>query len=248
MKKTVISATFIVLTICGLYAQDVKFGVRGGMNLPNIMAGGNNTPLSEGYKSRLAAGWGIFTELQLNPDVSLRLGVEYSGLGGKKEGMQAMPTQRIITAVGSSLGIMGMSPEQELALGGLMMWSAANPYYYANVNNTVKFDYVMIPVMAQFGKNIGQTPWRAYVNAGQFVSFFISGKQVAKGTSAMYADASGTNTVWDVLPVQVQDAINDAFPTVSSTLSKPVVFGSTNISGEMKSTNFGVTGNVGLRY
>jgi len=36
------------LLICHTgWAQDVKFGIRGGMNLPSIMAGGNNTPVSE---------------------------------------------------------------------------------------------------------------------------------------------------------------------------------------------------------
>ena len=85
MKKIIIVTVISVLAACGLYAQDVKFGVRGGLNLPNIMADGKNTPLSEGYESRLASGGGIFTELQLNPAFSLRLGVEYSGMGGKKQ-------------------------------------------------------------------------------------------------------------------------------------------------------------------
>ena len=58
MKKIIISLSISILTVCGIFAQDVKFGVRGGLNLPNIMAGGTNTPVSEGYSSRLAAGWG----------------------------------------------------------------------------------------------------------------------------------------------------------------------------------------------
>jgi hypothetical protein len=249
MKRFIISIITVILATCGLYAQDVKFGIRGGMNLPNLMASGTSTPISEGYKSRTAVGAGIFTELQLNPTVSLRLGVEYSGMGGKKDGMQAMPTQRLITEMGSSLG-MGVTEQQIGALVGLQR--SIPQYYYANVNNTAKFDYFMIPLLAQFGKNIGQSPWRVYVNAGAFVSFLLSGNQVSEGKSYLYSDASGTTTLWDVVPDEakglVQIALPDIYPVMQETLGSEVTFGTRNITGELKSSNFGVTGNVGIRY
>jgi hypothetical protein len=199
--------------------------------------------MSDGYSSRIAPGWGIFTELQLNPTVSLRLGVEYSGLGGKKDGMQAIPTMRLVSAMGNSIG-MSITGQQLDALGAI----ASIPYYYADLNNTTKFDYVMIPLLAQFGKNIGQTPWRVYVNAGPFVSFLLSGKQVSNGTSKMYADASGTVTLWDALPPQLQSLVISEFPDMDKRLDAPVPFGTTNITGEMKSTSFGIMGNAGIRY
>jgi len=226
-------------------AQDVKFGFRGGMNLPSIMAGGKNTPVSEGYKSRTAAGWGLFTELQLNSAFSLRLGVEYSGMGGKKDGMQAMPTMRLITEMGNSIG-MGITDQQLAALGALM--TMMPQYYYANVNNTTKFDYVMVPLLAQTGWNLGQSPWRVYVNAGPFVSFLLSGKQYSKGTSNLYTDASAATTLWDGLPQPVKDMVLPVFPEIANTLGNPVTFTTTSITSEMKSTNFGVTGNLGIRY
>ncbi len=245
MKKFLISTACIILVTCGLYAQDVKFGIKGGLNLPNITAGGTNTPVSEGYKSRLAMGAGIFTEVQFNKLISFRLGVEYSGQGGKKDGMQAMPSQRMITAMGNNMG-MSITDEQ---IADLMTIAADMPtYYYANVDNTTKFDYVMIPLLAQFGWNLGQSPWRVYVNAGPFVSFLISGKQVSKGTSLMYADASGTKTVWDDLEPSIQALVTSKFPTMEEVLTEPVTFGTTNITPEMKTTNFGLTGNVGIRY
>ena len=245
MKKFIISVVISVLTVCGIYAQDVKFGVRGGLNMPNIMAGGNNTPISEGYKSITAVGAGIFTELQLNRTVSLRLGVEYSEMGGKKDGMQAMPTQRLITEMGNSIG-MGVTEKQLAALGALMM--NLPPYYYANIDNTAKYDYVMIPLMAQFGCNIGQSPWRVYVNAGPVASFILSGKQVAKGTGKQYSDALGTTTLWNYLPDEVKGFVVAEFPNIEKTLGDPVTFHTTKITGELKSTNLGVTGNVGIRY
>ena len=245
MKKNIIITVISVLITCGLYAQNVKFGVRGGLNMPNIMAGGNNTPISEGYKSITAVGAGIFTELQLNSTVSLRLGVEYSEMGGKKDGMQAMPTQRLITEMGNSIG-MGVTEQQLAALGALMM--NLPTYYYANVKNTVKFDYFMIPLLAQYGCDIGQSPWRIYVNAGPFVSFLLSGKQISNGTSKLYFDEKGTSTLWDILPLEVKGFVTGEFPAIEKTLGNPVTFGETKITSEMKSSNFGVTGNVGIRY
>ena len=245
MKKHI----FFCLTIsmfCGaLSAQNVKFGIRGGLNLPSIMTGDNSTPVSQGYESRLATGAGIFTELQLNSTISLRLGVEYSEMGGKKNGMQAMPTMRLITEIGNSIG-MGITDQQLAAMGALMYNLPQN--YYVNIDNTAKFNYVMIPLMAQFGKNISQSPWRMYVNAGPFVSFILSGKQVAKGTDRMYSDASGTTTLWDVLPQSAKDDVTQVFPNMDKRLGDPVTFGKTDITSEMKSANFGVIGDFGIRY
>ena len=245
MKKFLINTSFIILTTCGLYAQDVKFGFRGGVNLPSIMAGGKSTPVSEGYKSRTAAGWGLFTELQLNPMVSLRLGVEYSGMGGKKDGMQAMPTMRLITEMGNSIG-MGITEQQLFALGALM--ELMPQYYYADIKNTAKFDYLMIPLMAQFGWDLGQSPWRVYVNAGPFVSFLLSGKQVSKGVSKLYSDASGATSLWDIFPNEYKGFVAGEFPAIENTLGGETSFGTTSITGELKSANFGVTGNAGIRY
>ncbi|MDR2911531.1 MAG: hypothetical protein LBV47_09265 [Bacteroidales bacterium] len=245
MKKVIISAVISILTVCGVYAQDVKFGFRGGLNLPNIMAGNNDTPISKGYVSRMATGAGIFTELQLNQTISLRLGVEYSEMGGKKDGMQAMPTKRLITEMGNSIGT-GITNQQLAVLESLT--TNMPQYYYANINNTVKFDYIIIPLMVQFGKNIGQSPWRVYINTGPFVSFFLSGKQLTKGTSKLYSDVSGTTTLWDNMSADIKDFVKTEFPDIEQKLGNPVPFGTTNVTDELKSTNFGITGNLGIRY
>ena len=162
--------------------------------------------------------------------------------------MQAMPAQRLITEMGSNVGIFGMTPEQEMALGAMMLWSNSNPYYYANVKNTTKFDYIMIPVLAQYGWDVGQSPWRLYVNAGPFVSFLLSGKQVTQGNSKLFSDTSGTTTVWDMMPEEAKYLVAEGFPDIERTLNETVAFGETNITGEMKSVNFGVAANVGIRY
>ena len=246
MKKLVISTFLMVLTACGLYAQDVKFGIKGGLSLPSTLVV-KSTPFTEGYDMRLASGMGIFTELTVSPRQSIRFGVEYSGLGGKKSGMQALPSHRLITEIGSSAGL-GMSGEQQMALGALYMASEQLPYYYSNIENTTKLVYVTIPVVSQFGWDIGEKPLRFYVNVGPYVSFLLTGKQVASGTDKMYADASGTATLWEALPPQAQLMLQSGFPNVENMLNDPVNYGTTNIASEMKSTNFGLKADLGLRY
>ena len=242
MKKFLISTIIAVLTICGLFAQDVKFGIRGGANIAN-MATVKSTPASDGYDGLLAPAFGIFTELKINPAASFRFGVEYSGLGGKKNGMQAMPVQRLITEIGNSVG-MGISEQQLMALGGIM--NSMPPYYYVNVDNTVKFDYFTIPLLAQFGWDVGQTPWHVYVNAGPVVSLILSGKQAPKGSSKMFIDESGNISLWNFIemvpPIPnigiLSELVAEALPGIDKKLGDPVTFEETNITGEMKSANF----------
>jgi len=154
---------------------------------------------------------------------------------------------------------MGITEQQLMALGAFA--SSLPPYYYANLENTVKFDYVTIPLLAQFGWDIGTSPWRVYVNAGPFASFILSGKQVFKGTSKLFADESGTSTLSDTwtatwnflqasgtIPADIISAVDEMLPVIDKKLNEPVTSTTTNITGEMKSTNFGVTGNVGISY
>jgi len=252
MKKIIFSTIIIFLTICSLYAQEVKFGIRGGANVAS-MATVKSTPVSEGYDGRLASAFGIFTELKLNPTVSFRFGVDYNGLGGKKNGMQAMPMQRLITEIGNSIG-MGIG-DSELAALGMLLYSMPE-YYYVNMENKTKFDYFTIPLLAQIGWDIGQTPWHVYVNAGPSISLILSGKQIAKGNSKLFTNESGTISLWNYIemipPIPgvgiISELVVDALPGIDKKLGDPVTFGETNITGEMKSTNFGLTGNAGIRY
>ena len=251
MKKFFVNIVFTVLTMCVLHAQDVKFGIRGGMNITN-MSTAKSTPISEGYGSRVAPGWGIFTEYQYNPMLSFRFGVEYSSLGGKRSGMQAMPTERLIMDVGNSIG-MGISDQQLMALGALMTILPSE--YYVDVENTAKYDYFTLPLLAQTGWDIGTTPWRFYVNAGPVLSFTLSGKQIADGSSRLYHNNAGTTTLWDIIPPMIPGVMEDVkgfltseFRDIDKMLGEQNSFDETNTTGEMRSVNFGLAGNVGIRY
>ena len=183
--------------------------------------------------------------MEFNKLFSLRLGVEYSGQGGKKDGIQAMPSERVLTGMASNIA--GID-ESMMSLINAM--SKEMPQYvYADIRNRTKFDYLMIPVLAQFGWDLNaNSPWRVYVNAGPFLSFLMGGKQVSSGTDMLYLDDTKTASVWNKLIPGIQDEVEDRLPDVAAALQSPFEFGSMDITGELKPVNFGFTGNVGLSY
>ncbi len=153
-------------------AQSFSLGARGGVSIPNLTNGGNGTPLSTGYSSRLAADFAVFAEFPVSDLFSIQPMIEYSQQGGKKNGFQALTT-----------------PEQ-------LAQYINQPYVYANYNSTAKMNYLMIPVLAKFGWNPGpQSPLHLYVDAGPFFGYLLSAHQVTSGTSAIYLDPAGQQAV-----------------------------------------------------
>jgi hypothetical protein len=237
---------FICLLTFGVevYSQHVNLGIRGGLAIPNIIAGGDN-PLSEGYSSRIAGGGGIFTEIRLNDIYSVRFGVEYTGQGGKRNGVQAMSSNQLIMDMATRMGA-GVTEEVVATLGQMAQYMP--PVFYADVRNLAKFDYVMMPVSLQAGKNLGDSPYRIYANAGPFISFLMSGEQVSKDASKMYADAGKAKTLWEIIPSETQSLISNTVPELAQVLETGTEFGTSEITGELRPVNFGAQGNVGLSY
>jgi hypothetical protein len=243
MRKILLILCFFV-PAKGIDAQDVNLGIRGGLSIPNIISTSNNT-LSDGYSSRLAGVGGIFTELGINDMFSVRIGIEYIGQGGKRNGVQAMSSNQLITDIATRMG--ANITEETIAMLGSMA-AHIPPTFYADVKNTVKFDYLMIPVSLQVGRKIGNTPARIYVNAGPFVSFLMSGEQVSKGSSKLYSDADKSSTLWETVPAEMQSLIAVGAPDLAYILESGSEFGTSVITGEIRPVNFGVQANVGLSY
>ncbi|HEY4967873.1 MAG TPA: porin family protein [Puia sp.] len=205
--------TVIVLLVSILGSQPTKaqktaIGFRGGISIPNLSSSGSDqNPLNTGYSSRLGPEFSVFAEFKISELFSVEPMIEYSAQGGKKNGLQAFPL-----------------PE---GLANLFPPDTAPTYLYANFNSEAKINYLMIPILAKFGYTFHQSPWRIYADAGPFVGFLLSAKQVTSGQSEIYTDPGGTQA----LPYGSQsfDATND-------------------IKDQLNSTNFGVEGNIGLNY
>ncbi len=210
MKKIVLVLSFLSIISLSVSAQSkgISIGARGGLSIPKITASGDN-PMSQGYSSRLAGGAGIFAEFHFTDCFSLQPMIEYSGQGGKRDGMQAIPPRMI--------------PDQFKPY-----IPAGIDYLYADFDSETKFDYLMVPVLAKFGWNLGETsPFRVYVSGGPFVSFLMGATQETSGSSSIYLDKAGQQP----LPVGKQDFGRDD-----------------NIKSQMNTVNCGLSGNVGLAY
>jgi hypothetical protein len=240
MKRILVLALSL-LSLYG-YSQTVNVGVRGGLSIPNVIAGGDN-PLSKGYSSRFAGTGGIFAELGMNDLLSLRLGIEYSGQGGNRNGVQAMSSNQLMSSIAN---IPGIPPAMLDQMGQILPGN-----FYADVKNTTKFDYLMIPLSLQVGKDLGGAwkSWRVYVGAGPFVSFLLSAKQVSKGQSKLYADATQSTTLWGIIPSEITQFIpDDVVPQLAYALDSETPFGTTDIKSDLRKVNAGVQGDLGLSY
>ena len=208
MKKiNYLFLVFLMLSFMKVNAQDFALGIRGGLSIPNLSAGGSEqNPLNTGYSSRQGPDVGIFAEYKFSNLFSIQPMIEYSSQGGKKDGLQAFATPRIPTNSSSA---------------------QLPPYIYANYNSEAKLNYLAIPILAKFGWTFKHTPLRLYVDAGPFVSFLLSAKQVTSGSSPFYLDAGGTQE----LPGGAQ-SFN----------------ANTNIKDQLHTTNVGFEGNLGLAY
>lgn len=205
---------FLILGFAILFSnisngQNFTLGARAGISIPNLSAkGSENNPLNTGYKSRLGPDAGIFGEFHLSSLFSIEAMLEYSSQGGKKNGMQAFPTP----------------PE----IAGMFPQGTAPQYLYANFKSEAKMNYLLIPVLAKFGRNVNiNSPIRIYIDAGPFAGFLLSAHQATTGSSLIYADEKGQQPF--PAPAQSFDANND-------------------IKDQLNSFNFGVAGNIGIAY
>jgi hypothetical protein len=129
--------------------------------------------------------------------------------------------------------------------------------FYADVKNTTKFDYLMIPLSLQVGKNLGGSwkSWRVYAGAGPFVSFLLSAKQVSKGKSELHANADKTQTLLNKIQSNIA-AIGGVPPGMENTLDllayalegEQEEFGTIDIKDDLRKVNVGIQGDLGLSY
>jgi hypothetical protein len=210
MKK-ITFVLFILVNILSVevaHAQNFTLGLRGGISIPNLTAGGaEKNPLNTGYSSRLGPDFSIFGEYKISSLFSIAPMIEYSSQGGKKNGLQAFPNP------------MGSTP----------------PYLYANFKSEAKLNYLLVPVLAKFGWNLSShSPVRFYFDAGPFAGFLLSAHQVTSGNSMIYADPQGTIPVSpSAQPFDANNNIKDQLNTfnfgVSGNLGFAYHFSKSNV-------------------
>ncbi len=166
MKKQLLRifclAIFIGLASCQIASAQYSLGIKGGLGIPNLTAGGNN-PVSSGWSSRLGPYFGLIGQYSPNNWLDLQLQLNYASQGGKKNGEQAIPNP------------IGSVP----------------PYLYANFNSEVKLNYLELPVLAKINLPLGRN-WTFYVDAGPYVSYLLKAVNQNSGSSYIYLDQAET--------------------------------------------------------
>jgi len=212
MKKfrLYLCAAAVCISFTPLSAQNISIGGRAGISIPNLTAGSGSskTPTNTGYSSRIGGDFALFADIKFSKLFSLRPMLEYSSQGGKKDGYQAFNTP----------------PEYVAAFPA----GTAPKYLYADFKNESKLNYLLIPILANFGWNLPQqSNFRLYANAGPFVGFLLSAKQVTKGTSMIFMDPNG------LIPVsQAPESFDEK----------------TNVKSSLHHFNVGAEANVGVSY
>ena len=252
MKKVVIFTIAALFSVAYTYAQNITIGVKGGLSIPNLTSGGKeyDTPLSEGYSSRTVGVGGIDVDFHITEIFAIRTGLEYSVQGGLKKGVQALPSQPIYDDIRGSIGLQPGGDQLLPVFNSLPL----PQYIYADIKSVAKFNYIMLPVQAQFGWNIREvSPFRVYVNGGIFGSYLLSAKRDMSGTSAMFADKNKTsmsnywNNIHPGLPLP-QEVVG-AFSAIFAGMDMPQPLDSkTDIKNDIHPFNFGIIGSVGLSY
>ena len=252
MKKVVIFAIAALFLAAHTYAQNITVGVKGGLSIPNLTTGGKayDTPVSEGYSSRMAAGGGLVVDFNLTEVFAIQTGLEYSGQGGKKKGVQALPGEPIFDDVKAGFG---QQPGGEQLVPIFNMLPLPT-YVYADCNSVAKFNYLMLPIQAKFGWKMGSpSPFRVYVTGGIFGSYLLSTTRELKGTSALFADKNSTSmsNYWNGISASLPypPEIIGAFSAVFGGMDVPQKLdGKENMKNDINPFNFGVIASVGFSY
>jgi hypothetical protein len=227
MKQFVFVLFFVAFagSIATVKAQRFTLGMKGGASIPNLTSAGDDNPLTEGYKSRLAGDAGIYGEYHFSKHFSLSVGLEYSGQGGQKNNLQAFYASELVNHLPSGYS------QYEAVISELL---SSTSYLYADFKSVAKLNYVLVPVLARFTRTIGgrRSKISVYGAIGPFMGILLTAKQETSGSSKIYMDAAGSKE----------------FSIYDLTLD-PVSFdGTTNIRGQLQTFNVGIDGFGGFSY
>lgn len=95
---------------------------------------------------------------------------------------------------------------------------------YANFDNKTVLNYLELPILARvtFGEK-----FKYYINAGPYVGYLLSARNVTSGSSMLYSDKAGTHVEYSAVQNFESDKkVTDQFTTI----------------------NYGLTGGVGAGY
>ena len=160
------------------HAQNLQWGIKGGLSLPNLTSDGGSD-VSKGYKTISGPDFALVADYRLSEKFSLETSLEWSTQGGQKSGLQTIPA----------------SPE----LAQYFPPGSDAQYLYANFTSTVRLQYLMLPVLLKYNMNLGKNgKWKLYIDGGIFGGLLVTAKASAAGSSKVYFDKNETQEVGNV--------------------------------------------------
>lgn len=229
-----------VVTASAQQNKKMLIGLKAGLNVPELTTASDNV-LSDGWSSKLGAIYGLTFEYRFNKRWSLVSGLEYTEMGGKKDGLQALPSQRLESDINAG-AIAAAAAVLEIPAAALSVDPWTNKYTYADFKNKSEFNYLQIPVMARFSLPFGSGCFRFVLHAGGYAAFMLDAKNINTGSSRLYTDA-------DKKPL----TLNMKITTPEGVTSNPYLFDTAvpltstrNIYDDTRHFNWGVIGGAGV--
>lgn len=220
MKKHYLFLGLLILwSSVSLFGQ-VRIGVKGGINIPNINASLAGVSGSS-YKTELGLDAAVFVEIPLSETFSIQPMLEYAVQGAKRGGLQPVPI-----------------PDEFKNLGPFLN----REIVYVDIKSQLDLNYLFFPLLLkagwdfEMGSSYTENHYRFYVSGGPHIGYLASSKITLKDTfTGFYSGRDGKeNLLGEGREVDVS-----SYKGINPTLDGEY---------ELRKTNFGITGNAGIGY
>lgn len=205
MKRIFTLITLFVITVVSaqeeietneIITSKFKIGLKGGLSLPSLSDNSTNI-YSEKYKSYSSYEAGLFATYMLSSSFSLQLEANYTIKGGVRKGLQPIPVNSL-----------------PLGLGALI---PSGTILYGDFENKSELEYLELPVLLKSNLYDFGEKWKLNVNVGPYVGFLLNATQKTSGSSAIYLDSLGVQTVPGLpeIPFDAETDVKDQLRTVN---------------------------------
>lgn len=159
----------LLLLLCIVFghasAQRYSAGVYSGMNMTFLETEAMQTKAQQIARS---AGLGVFMTKQLNRRYSLQLEINYTRMGERIDGMQALTDEQVLKA-----------------------GAATGTALFGHYRTDMQLHYLQLPVLLK--ATIPFSPSLSYYALiGPSASWLVSPRRITTGTSMLYTDLAGT--------------------------------------------------------
>ena len=238
LKKLVMVAILATVFVGQHVQSQIRIGAKAGYSIGKISDNSDNI-YTEEYKSTDGIDVGITGEFVISELFSIQTEVLYTQRGGKRDGLQPIPTSELVRALEEN----GLSIDQ---LNGLAMLQGRGPVtnadpLYAIFDSETQLEYLEIPVMGKLGWG---NDWRFYVEAGPYIGFLLSAKQITGGDSQFYLDSDGRTPLG--FPNPFYDPNDPSFGPPFIPIASRSFEAETSTKDQLNDINFGFHAGAGL--